>query len=116
MNPLDRPDDKAVWGKLRFWVSGRLPQIFMEANHFPNRPKMKIFAMTRVIFRRSGLARPPKDIFQLTQPCRMILVYFINNPIITKIERKCIALNSFSYLCLLNEALACFEQKRASRY
>ena len=41
---------------------------------------------------------------------------YFNNPIITKIERMCIALNSFSYLCLLNEALACFEQKKASRY
>ena len=52
--PIDRPDDKAVWGKQPFCVSGRLPQIFMVANHFSPCPKMKIFAMTKVLFRRSG--------------------------------------------------------------
>ena len=55
MDPFNRPIDKAVWGKHRFWVSGRLPQIFMVANHFPPCPKMKIFAMTRVVSNISGM-------------------------------------------------------------
>ena len=54
MDPFNRPIDKAIWGKPRFWVSGRLPQIFMVANHFPPCPKMKIFAMTRVVSNISG--------------------------------------------------------------
>ena len=67
MNPLDHPDDKAVWGKPRFWVSGRLPQIFMVANHFPLRPKMKILAMTKCISTISGKARYCRN-FLLSPP------------------------------------------------
>ena len=66
MDPFNRPIDKAVWGKHRFWVSGRLPHFCMISLRFPIAPKMQKFAMTKCVSTISGFARYCRNFFTLS--------------------------------------------------